>query len=137
MAASHGSKAKFRVTDAGAVLRDLSAYLTDVGMPRSADTAEVSTLGSTSKSYIPGLKDGTIPLSGPYDPVVDGYLNGLLGHDATAFEYDPQGATIGLFRYSGDCLLTSYEVATPVGGAATFSATFQLTGEVVRAAIIA
>lgn len=131
MAASHGSKAKFRVDDSGGTERDLSSYLSSVGMPRTADTGEVSTLGMTSKAYIPGLKDGTIPIAGPFDPTVDGYLEGILGVERD-FQYDPAGTATGRVRYAGACILNAYQTDTPVGDPATFSGTFQVTGEVVR-----
>lgn len=132
MAAVHGSKAVFKVGDSGSVLRDLSAYLTEAGLPRSADTAEVTTLGATSKAYIPGLKDGTIPIGGPIDVTVDGYLAGILGFTARNFEYYPQGLTTGLPKYTGTCILTSYEQTTDVGDAGTFTGEFQITGDVTR-----
>lgn len=133
MAASHGSRAVFQVQDAGSTLRDLSAFLTEAGLPRSADTAEVTTLGSLSKKYIPGLKDGTIPIGGPFDPVVDGYLSGILGVERN-FEYYPAGTPVGATKpkYSGACILTSYEPSSPVDDAATWSAEFQITGDVLR-----
>ena len=132
MAASHGSKAKFSVTDSVGTVRDLSAFLTSAGLPRSADTAEISTLGMGSKAYIPGLKDGTIPIEGPFDPVVDGYMSGILGFAARAFTYDPQGTATGTPHYAGSCICTSYEASTPVDDAGTFTGEFQITGDVTR-----
>ncbi len=135
MAAAHGSKANLKIQDSGGVLRDLSAYLTSTGLPRSADMAEVSTLGLTSKAYIPGLKDGTIPLEGPIDPTVDGYLAGILGLATAArtFEYCPQGAGVaGTPKYAGTCWLSSYEQTTGVDDAGTFTAEAQITGDVTR-----
>ena len=132
MPPTHGSKANFKVQDAGAVLRDISSFITTAGLPRSADTAEVTTLGSLSKAYIPGLKDGTIPIEGPIDATVDGYLAGILGM-SRPFEYCPQGLTpAGLPKYTGNAILTSYEPSTPVDDAGTFSGEFQLTGDVTR-----
>jgi hypothetical protein len=131
MAFDHGSKAYLGVDDSGDTLRDLSAYLTSTGLPQSADTAEVSTLGNTSKSYVPGLKDATIPLEGPWDPTVDGYLSGILATERD-FEYGPQGNTGGYVKYSGRAILTSYEVGTGVDDAGTFSAELQVTDGVTR-----
>lgn len=133
MVAAHGSKAQFSVEDASDQVRDLSSYLTSAGMPRSADTAEVSTLGMTSKAYIPGLKDGTIPIEGPLDATIDGYLDGLLGFETPrAFTYDPQGTGTGTPHYSGECFLTAYEPSTGVDDAGTFTGEFQITGDVTR-----
>lgn len=131
MPAVHGSKAKFSVTDSGGTVRDLTAFLTSAGMPRSADAAEVSTLGKTSKVYIPGLKDGTLPIEGPFDVTIDGYLNGILGM-VRVFTYDPQGTATGTPHYTGNCLCTSYETDTGVDDAGTFTAEFQLSDDVTR-----
>lgn len=127
----HGSKAYFSITDSGSTVRDLSAFLTSSGMPASADTAEVTTGGSTSKKYIPGLKDGTIPIEGPWDAVVDGYLWGILGMER-AFQYRPAGTGTGLVQYAGQAILQSYEPDTPVDDAGSFSGEFQITGDVTR-----
>ena len=131
MAATHGSKAKFRVQDSGGTLRDVSAFLTDAGLDRDADTAEVSTLGATDKTHIPGLRGGTVPISGVIDPTLDGYLNGILGMERN-FEYDPQGAGTGLVRYSGACILRRYGLSTGVGAAGESSGEFVITGAVTR-----
>jgi hypothetical protein len=136
MAFSHGSKASFQVQDAGATLRDISAYLTSAGLSRLADMAEVSALGSTSKAYIPGMMDGTIPIEGSFDPTVDGYLAGILGFaTASNFEYYPAGTPVGATKpkYSGACYLASYDITTGTDGAAQISGELQITGTVARA----
>ena len=112
---------------------DVTAFPTSAGLPRSADTAEVTTLGSPSKAYIPGLKDGTIPIEGPVDVTIDGYLSGILAM-IRPFEYNPQGTTTGLPSNTGNCILTSYEPSSPVDDASTFSGEFQLTGDVIPGA---
>jgi hypothetical protein len=135
MAFNHGSKANFQVND-GSSLRDLSSYLTSVSFPQTVDTAEVSALGNTAKAYIVGLRDSTISIEGIYDPTADGYLNTVAGlSTATAFEYYPNGTPVGGTKpkFSGSCILTSYEVSTPVDGAASFTAEFQVSGAVTRA----
>lgn len=134
MATAHGSKAVFTVQDSGSTVRDLSTYLTSAGLPRSADTAEVTTLGSTGKSYIPGLTDGTIPIEGPFEGTnVDLWLSGLLGFATPrAFVYSPQGSAAGTPKYTGSCILTTYETSTPVDDAGTFTAEFQISGAVTR-----
>lgn len=128
----HGSRAFFSVQDSGGVVRDLSAFLNESGLPRSADTAEVTTGGNTAKKYIAGLKDGTVPIGGPYDATVDGYLDGILGVERN-FVYRPAGTGAGLPEYTGAAILTSYEPASPVDDASSFSGEFQLTGDVARA----
>jgi hypothetical protein len=128
----HGSKAVFTVQDAGGVVRDLSGFLDSEGLSRSADTAEVTVGGNTSKRYIPGLKDGTIPIDGPWDATVDGYLNGILAVERN-FVYNPAGNGAGLVTYTGAAILTSYEPDTSVDDAGRISGEFQVTGDVTRA----
>lgn len=137
MAFVHGSKAAFSIADSGAVSRNISAYLVGVDFEPSVDTAETTTLGLSSKTYLTGLKDGKFSIEGKYDVTVDGYLSGILGGflAARAFVYDPQGATTGLPRYTGTAHLTGYKVSTPVADAGTFTASFQVSGEVTRALV--
>lgn len=133
MAFGHGSKAVFKITDAGGTLRDISAWLTSVAENFTADVAEITALGSLAKAYIAGLVDGTIDAEGKYDPTPDGYLAGILGFaNARAFEYHPQGTAGGTPKYTGSCFLTSYNPVHPVDDAGSFTASFQVTGAVTR-----
>lgn len=136
MAFTHGSKATFHLDDSGGTLRELSTYLTSAGLQRLADMAETSTLGTVDKQYIPGMRDGTIPLEGNFDPTVDGYLAGVLGIEAELdWEYYPAGGPVGATKpkYSGKARLASYDITTDTGDKATISAEVQLTGLVTRA----
>ena len=135
MAFVHGKTAVFKLDDSGGTLRDLSAYLNDVGFPRNIDTAETTTFGvsGSSKTYIVGLNDATISVSGLFDATADGYLAGVLGQSATlSFEYGPAGSTGGNIKYSGECIMTSYEVSASVGDAVQATAQFQVTGVITR-----
>jgi hypothetical protein len=133
MAFSHGTTAVLKVADSIPTLRDLSAYLTEETLQRTAGAEDVTTQGKTVKVYIPGLADGTIPLSGKFDPTVDGYLNSILNL-ATTYEYYPAGTPVGPTKpkYAGAAVLTAYEVKTGVSGAASFTATLQLSDTVGR-----
>jgi len=133
VAFKHGSKAviKLGTSAAPTTPSDISQYCTNVGNPRSADTADVTTLGKTSKEYIPGLKDGTLGLEGVFDPTVDAHLEGILAVEV-GFEYGPQGSGTGSVKYTGKAILTSYEPDTSIDGAGTWSAELQITGDVTR-----
>jgi hypothetical protein len=133
MAFVHGKTAVFKVDDSGGTLRDLSTYLNDVSFPRDVETAETTTFGGSAKTYITGLTDATISISGLFDATADGYLAGVLGNaTALEFEYGPAGSTGGLVKYSGNCIMTSYEVSASVGDAVQASADFQVTGAITR-----
>ena len=131
----HGKSATFKLDDSGGTLRDLSTYINDVGFPRSIETAETTTFqaSGSAKTYITGLTDATISISGLFDATADGYLAGVLGQAATiTFEYGPAGSTAGNIKYTGECIMTGYEVSASVGDSVQASADFQVTGAITR-----
>jgi hypothetical protein len=133
MAFVHGKSAVFKLDNAAGSLVDYSAYLEEVSMPRSVETAETTTFGSSAKSYITGLSDATISISGKFDSAADATLVAVLGQAATlSFEYGPAGSTAGLIKYSGECIMTSYEIGATVGDAVTASVELQVTGTITR-----
>lgn len=135
MAFVHGKSAVFQVDDVGGTLRDLSAFLNDVGFPRDIEAAETTTFGvaGSAKTYIVGLTDASISISGLFDATADGFLAGVIGHATPLdFEYGPAGSTGGNIKYTGTCFLTSYEVSASVGDTVQASADFQVTGQITR-----
>lgn len=133
MAFVHGKTADFRLDDSGGTLRDISAYCDSVDFPQTADTAETTTFGAGSKTYLAGLKDSTISISGSWDATLDGYLAPVVGQAATvSFQYGPAGTTAGNIKFTGEAILTSYQVSAPVGDKVSFSAELQVTGAVTR-----
>lgn len=140
MAFLHGKSASFKVDNSAGSLTDLSAYCDEVSISRSFETGETTTFGQSAKTYIMGLSDATISISGKFDAAgastVDGVLSGIIGTDATrSFEYKANSSTTSATNpaYTGECFCTSYEVSAPVGDVVTFSAEFQVTGAVTRA----
>lgn len=133
MAFVHGKSAVFKLDDSGGTLRDISAYLDDISFPQPVETAETTTFGASSKTYIVGLKDSTVSLSGKWDSTLDGYVAPALGQSATlSFEYGPAGSTGGNVKYSGEAIITSFDVSAPIGDVVTVSIELQVTGAVTR-----
>ena len=128
---THGKNAAFKIDDSGGTLRDITDVLTDVAVSRTADVAEVSAFSNSSKAYVAGLKDATITISGSFDATVDGYLSGILGAEGS-FEFFPIGTTGGNPKASGEAIMTSYDRTPDVGGAVTFTAAFQVSGDVTE-----
>jgi len=127
----HGKSTHFEVDDTGGTPRDISDTLTSVDFPETIDTAETTAFGSTSKSYIVGLRDATLSVSGIWDATVDGYFIGTEPASRT-FIYGPAGDTGGNVKYTGEAILTSFSISNPVGDVVTYSADFQVTGDVTR-----
>ena len=128
---THGKSAAFKIDDSGGTLRDISNVLTDVSVSKTADVAEVSAFSNSSKAYVAGLKDATITISGSFDATVDGYLKAIVGA-AGSFEFYPIGTTGGNPKASGEAICTSYDRTPDVGGAVSFSASFQVSGDVTE-----
>ena len=131
----HGKSAVFKIDDSGGTLRDISDACNSITFPREAEVLETTSFGSSDRTYIVGFKNGTISVEGSFDATYDGYLAGILGQDATvSFEYGPEGSTSTRTKYTGECLLTSYETSAGVGDVVSFSASFQISGAVTRGA---
>lgn len=129
----HGKAAVFKIDDSGGTLRNISDSLNSISFPREAEVLETTSFGSSDRTYIVGFKNGTISIEGSFDATYDGYLAGVLGQDATlSFEYGPEGSTSTYTKYTGECIMTSYESTAGVGDVVSYSAEFQITGAVTR-----
>lgn len=128
---STGKAAVFEIDDTGGTSRDISDVLNSIDFPESTDTAEVTAFGASARSYIVSLESATISVSGMYDATVDGYFKGGAEPASRTFTYKP-GVSAGDAIYSGECILTSYSLSSPVGDVNTFTADFQVTGSVTR-----
>ena len=128
---AHGKSTDFAIDDTGGSSRNISDTLTDVSFPQTIDTAETTAFGSSNKSYIVGLKDTTISVSGIWDATVDGYLSGT-EPASRSFIFGPAGTTSGNVKYTGEAIMTNYSQSNPVGDVVTFTADFQVTGAVTR-----
>ena len=129
----HGKSTVFKVDNSGGTLTDISNTLTDVSFPQTIETAETTSFGSSAKTYIVGLSDSSLSVSGNFDATVDAHLAAVVGQAATlSFEYGPEGSTAGFVKYTGEALLTSYEKSGAIGDVVSYSAEFQVTGAITR-----
>lgn len=115
---------------------ELTTFVTDVAFNRSADVAETSTMGQGSKTYLAGMKDGTISLTGRFDSTAstgpDAVLEPLLGGAAVEIEYGPEGDANGKVKVTADAILTAYNRTSPIGDIVAFTAELQVSGEVTE-----
>lgn len=133
MAFRHGKNAVFKLDNSAGSLTDISAYCDEVSLPRSIETGETTVFGKTAKTYIVGLTDATLSVSGKWDSTVDAHLAGILGQDATVtFEYGPEGSSAGRIKYTGEAIVTSFEASSPVGDVVTFSLELQCSDTITR-----
>lgn len=128
----HGKSTDFSLDDTSGTPRNISNVLTSVDFPETIETAETTAFGSSAKSYIVGLKDATISVSGIWDSTVDGYVMGGSEPASRSFIYGPAGSTAGNVKYTGEAIVTNYSISNPVGDVVTFSLDLQVTGSVTR-----
>ena len=125
----------FKLDNAAGSLTDISAYVDSVsGIANTTDMLETTTFGATSKSFIPGLRNGdTISVSGKWDATLNTQITALLGSaSSSSFEYHPAGTAAGTPKVSGECFVTSYETSSSVADLVTFSISLQITGAVTH-----
>lgn len=137
--AIHGKDAYFSLEDSVAsTLRNISPYLTGVDFSQENDTHDTTAYGAEGHTFIAGLTNGTITLTGFWDKTASvgsaTVLDSLVGLDSVTlgFEYGPEGNTAGLTKYSGECILQSLDYSTPVADLVTFTATLQISGSVAK-----
>lgn len=114
---------------------DLSIYSNSVTFKRSADTHDVTTFGKNAKVYREGLTDGEATISGIYDNTElvspGAVLRPLCGAAPVVLVYMPEGSASGRPSATVDVLVTAYEETAPVADMVTWSATLQLSDEIV------
>lgn len=137
--ATHGKDSVFSVEDSAAsTLRDLSSNLTNVAFGRSNDLHDTTAFGAEGHTFIAGLTNGTITLTGWADTTATTgtltVLDSLLGLDAitVGWEYGPLGNGSGAVKYSGECVLESLEVSDPIADLVSFVATLRISGDVTK-----
>lgn len=109
-------------------------------MPVAVDTSETSGFGDADKTYVVGLRGHTFKIAGQWDGASNGpdeVLSNLAGAGAagtviTQFVWGPAGSATGNVKYAGSCWVTSFQPASPIGGAVTFSADGIVNGAVAR-----
>jgi hypothetical protein len=124
MAFSHGSKAAIYAN--GYVL---SPWVQSVSSSGLADQADSSTLGNTSKTYIPGLTDATLTTEGLFDGValaIDDQLKNILGSATKSnLSYFPASETFGLPAYGMSADMASWDSAAATDAIVSLNTEFQ------------
>lgn len=127
MAFSHGKDTHFTLDGT-----DISAYTDTSELQRAVENAEVTAYTNDDRAYIAGLRGHTIPLGGPWDPILDAAVIGADAGAVAAWVFGPAGSGTGSVRYTGNCLFENYTVSSPVSGRTAWSATLRVTAAVTR-----
>ena len=137
--------ARLVLTDAYVVLAstDISAYVTSVTLSSTLDVVETTSMGSTSRTRVAGLRDNQVVLEFNQD-FASGALETLIyPSDATtkigtavAMEVRPTSAVVGPTnpKYTFSALITEWQsLSGSVGELATVSASWPISGAITKA----
>jgi hypothetical protein len=117
---------------------DLSSYVTSVTLSQSADNLEDTAMGDTSRSYIGGLKSGTVDIEFNADfaaSKTEATIFPLVG-TSTAVVVKPVAASVSATNpsYTFNAIVTSWDTLNgSVGEIATHSVSWPITGAITKA----
>lgn len=120
---------------------DLSTFFSEASTSRTVETNETTTFGASAKTYLAGLRDGTVSLSGLFDgsvAAVDELLAASLGSstdNVATFLFE--GVTTGQICHLMTTQSTSYEVTSPVSDVVSVSAELQANGGLESGRVLA
>lgn len=116
MAFKHGSKAK--VWYGGL---DMSAYLTSAALSLGVEVSDVTTLGSTWRSFLPGLATGSYDFAGKYDPGVTQLETDFAAQTEAVLTVCPGGSSVGDLARLVPALTTSWGQSSVIDDAVAVS----------------
>ena len=117
---------------------DLSSYVTSITLSQSADNLEDTAMGDTSRSYIGGLKSGTVDIEFNADfaaSKTEATIFPLVG-TSTAVVVKPVAASVSATNpsYSFNAICTEWDTLNgSVGEIATHSISWPITGAITKA----
>ena len=117
---------------------DLSSYVTSVTLSQSADNLEDTAMGDTSRSYIGGLKSGTVDIEFNAEfaaSKTEATIFPLVG-TSTAVVIKPVAASVAATNpsYTFNAIVTSWDTLNgSVGEIATHSVSWPITGAITKA----
>jgi hypothetical protein len=125
---------------------NLTNWFDGVDVNQKADIADTSTFGSAAHTFIAGLKDGDVALSGLFDGqanAVDAQLSAILGVSTVCTvglggDTQPDGSTHLVTAPAKilNGLETDYKVGAKIGSAVVVTATMRVSGGVDNGAFL-
>ena len=141
MARTHGKDSNFSFN--GVSIED---ELNSITMNATVAESDISAFGDTYQTFLAGKKNVTVDVAGALDMAASqgdvtifDHIHSISGPKTLVYDPDGAGPDTNSPEYtctsSGltGALCTSYTINLPVGGAATYSATFQCSGSTTRA----
>tara|TARA_R110002110_G_scaffold414000_2_gene642707 strand:+ start:77 stop:508 length:432 start_codon:yes stop_codon:yes gene_type:complete len=141
MARTHGKDSNFSFNSVS-----IEDELNSITMNATVAESDVTSFADVYQNFLAGKKNITFDIAGSLDmaasqgdATIFDHLHNISGPKTLVFDPDGAGPDTNSPEYtctsSGltGALVTSYSITLPVGGAATYSATFQCSGSTTRA----
>ena len=132
--------AEFVLNNASVVVNsvDLSAYVTSVTLSQSAETVEDTSMGDTARTYVAGLKTGTIDLEFNADfaaAKTEATVFPLVGTATQVVIKADSGSTSATNpQYTATAIVTEWpSISGSVGELATHNCSWPIAGTVAKA----
>lgn len=127
----HGKSGYLSMSDTGGSTFNASSGIDGSSLDRVCKMEETSAYGDDDRTYIPGLRDATIPVSAHFASTYDEKLTGMIGNStATNWVWGPAGNTAGLRKHTGSAHLSKLSISVPVDGKISASFDMQVTGPI-------
>lgn len=111
---------------------DLTQYFNSASTTDDVELPETTTFGSVNRTYINGMKEGTVAVEGLWTGVageVDDILGSVLTSSTpTLITIGPEGAGVGRRAILANANETSYEISAGIADLVAISAEFQASG---------
>ena len=110
------------------------ASVTAFNISNSGDALETTVMGSSARTFLPGLTNatGTMSLLWRDDDAAQAALFSGPGAAAASLQLYPSGRTTGI-SLSGEVIITSHSIDVGLDGAVTSECAFQVTGAITKA----
>jgi hypothetical protein len=132
--------AEFMLSDASVTINsvDLSSYVTSITLSQTADNIEDTSMGDGARTYIPGLKSGSVDIEFNADfasAKTEATVYPLIGTSTTLIVKADSGSTSATNpTYTFSAIVTEWpSVSGSVGELATHSVSWPISGAVVKA----
>lgn len=115
---------------------DVSGYLNESSLSESVETGETTVYGKAAKTYITGLRDATMSMSGLFDGdanASDALFTAVIGSNTdNIITFAPEGLALGRRVQTLASIQTSYETSSPVADVVSISLEAQADDRIDR-----
>lgn len=124
----------FKIDNASAALTSIHSYVNQQDLKRALDLIEDTAMGSSERSYIPGLGGNTMSINGMVNTTTD-LIFGPLIAAATSITKTVEWKAHASRYYNGEVFVSGVQYSGKTNSLETFSANLTFTGAINRTSV--